>query len=140
MIKHFPITNTDVVVSHYSEKDGVPIKYVCTTDFNVSDRPVDIFYRETSHPQFGNKYFGIALDYESDGFIIFNADKVENFTFGMVEDDDDNLQYSQYHHDYKSFNNGNMIDGGRSYNRYSGKLYTYIVRNGHMIAMEGSDE
>jgi len=133
MIKHFPITNTDVVVSHYSEKDGVPIKYVCTTDFNVSDRPVDIFYRETSHPQFGNKYFGIALDYESDGFIIFNADKVENFTFGMVEDDDGNLQYSRSHHDYKSFQNGNMIDGGRQYVRSSLNSQIYVIRDGQFI-------
>lgn len=33
MIKHFPITNTDKVIQHYSDKDGVPINYVCTTDF-----------------------------------------------------------------------------------------------------------
>lgn len=138
MIKHFPITNIDIVIDHYSKKDDVDIKYVCTTDLHHSDVPVDIFYRETPHPEFGNKYFGLYIS--SEGLIISNADKVENFTFGMVEDDDDNLQYSQYRHDYKSFDNGNMIDGGRSYNRYSGKLYTYIVRNGHMIAMEGSDE
>jgi hypothetical protein len=138
MIKHFPITNIDIVIDHYSKKEDVDIKYVCTTDLHHSDVPVDIFYRETPHPEFGNKYFGLYIS--SEGLIISNADKVENFTFGMVEDDDDNLQYSQYRHDYKSFDNGNMIDGGRSYNRYSGKLYTYIVRNGHMIAMEGSDE
>jgi hypothetical protein len=138
MIKHFPITNIEFVTDHYSKKDGVDIKYVCTTDLHHSDVPVDIFYRETPHPEFGNKYFGLYIS--SEGLIISNADKVENFIFGMVEDDDDNLQYSQYRHDYKSFDNGNMIDGGRSYNRYSGKLYTYIVRNGHMVAMEGSDE
>lgn len=140
MIKHFPVTNIDFVVSHYSEKDGVPIKYVCTTDFNVNDRPVDIFYRETAHPEFGNKYFGIAPDYETGGIVIFNADKVENFTFGMVEDDDGDLQYSQYHHDYKSFDNGNMIDGGRLYIRSSLKADIYVVRDGNMIAMAGSDE
>ncbi len=133
MIKHFPITNTDVVVSHYSEKDGVPIKYVCTTDFNISDRPVDIFYRESPHPQFGNKYFGIAPDYESDDFVIFNADKVENFTFGMVEDDEGDMQYSRSHHDYKSFKNGNMIDGGRQYIRSSLNSQIYVIRDGQFI-------
>ena len=133
MIKHFPVTNTDVVVNHYSEKDGVPIKYVCTTDFNVSDRPVDIFYRETPHPQFGNKYFGIGPDYETGGLVIFNADKVEKFTFGMVEDDEGNMQYSRSHHDYKSFNNGNMIDGGRSYIRSSLNPKIYTIRNGQMV-------
>jgi hypothetical protein len=133
MIKHFPITNTDVVVNHYSEKDGVPIKYVCTTDFNASDRPVDIFYRETAHPKFGNKYFGVAPDYESDNFVIFNADKVEDFTFGMVEDDDGDMQYSRSHHDYKSFKNGNMIDGGRQYIRSSLNSQIYVIREGQFI-------
>ena len=140
MIKHFPVTNTDKIIEYYSKKDGVPINYVCTTDFRRSDSPVDIFYRETDHPEFGNRYFGIAPDYETGGITIFDADKIEDFSFGVVEDDSGDLQYSQYHHDYKSFDNGNMIDGGRSYNRYSGKLHTYVIRNGHMIATENSDE
>ena len=133
MIKHFPVTNTNKVCELYSEKDGVQINYVCTTDFNISDRPVDIFYRETIHPEFGNKYFGIAPDYETGGVVIFNADKVESFSFGMVEDDDGDLQYSQYHHDYKSFDNGNMIDGGRNYIRCSGKIKYYKVKDGQMV-------
>ena len=131
LIKHCPITDTDKVCKLYSEKDGVPIKYVCTTDFKISDIPVDIFYRETPHPKFGNKYFGIRVNYEGD-YVIFNADEVENFTFGIVEDDNGNLQYSQYRHDYKSFNNGNMIDGGREYVRYSGKVTYYKVKNGEI--------
>jgi hypothetical protein len=133
MIKHFPVTNTQYVIKHYSEKDNVPINYVCTTDFNVSDRPVDIFYRSTPHPKFGNKYFGITPDYETGGITIFKADKVENFTFAMVEDDDGNLQYSEYHHRCKFFDNGNMIDGGREYVRSSLNAKIYVVRNGEMV-------
>ena len=132
MIKHFPITNTDIVIQHYSDKDGVPINYVCTTDYNVSDRPVDIFYRETSHPTFGNRYFGIAVNYDDGSYSIFNADQIEDFVFGMVEDDNGDLQYSQSHHNYKSFDNGNMIDGGRVYTRYSGNIHQYAVKNGKM--------
>jgi hypothetical protein len=134
MIKHFPITNTDKVIQHYSDKDGVSIRYVCTTDFSISDRPVDIFYRETPHPEFNNRYFGIAVNYEDGSYVIFNADAVEDFSFGMVEDDDGNLQYSQSHHDYKSFDNGNMIDGGREYIRssYTG-VHIYVVRDGKMV-------
>lgn len=130
MIKHFPITDTDKVCYIYSAKDGVPINYVCTTDFNISDRPVDIFYRDSAHPEFGNKYFGIAVNYDDGSYTIFNADEIEKFSFGMVEDDDGDLQYSQYHHDYKSFNNGNMIDGGRDYIRSSTNAIIYVVRNG----------
>ena len=133
MIKHFPITNIDKVIQHYSDKDGVPISYVCTTDFTISDRPVDIFYRDSPHPEFCNQYFGIGVNYEDGSYVIFNADGIEDFTFGLVEDDDGNLQYSQYHHDYKSFDNGNMIDGGREYIRSSGNAKIYVVKNGTMI-------
>jgi hypothetical protein len=132
MIKHFPYTDTDKVCELYSDKDGVPVKYVFTTDFNGShDDPADIFYRETPHPKFGNKYFGLRI---RDGKLyISNADAVDGLTLGVVEDDDGNLQYSQYHHDFKSFNNGNMIDGGRSYMRWSGKVEVYKVKDGEMI-------
>ena len=136
MIKHFPITNTGWIVDHYSKNDGVPIRYVCTTDFNRIDRPVDIFYRSTNHPEFGNKYFGIAYNYEIGDYVIFNADRVESFTFGMVEDDDGNLQYSQSTHDYKQFFNGNMIDGGREYIRSSLNSKIYVVRDGEMVSKD----
>ena len=134
MIKHLPITNTNKVIEHYTDKDGVPISYVCTTDFKISDRPVDIFYRETPHPKFGNRYFGIAPNYEDGSYVIFNADEIENFSFGLVLDDDGNLQYSQSHHDYKSFDNGNMIDGGRAYIRGSGKISYYRIKDGEMVS------
>jgi hypothetical protein len=134
MIKHFPVTNTDKVIEYYSQKDNVPISYVCTTDYNASDRPVDIFYRNTPHPKFGNRYFGIAPNYEDGSYMIFSADAIERYSFGMVEDDDGNFQYSQSHHDYKIFNNGNMVDGGREYIRssYTG-VHIYVVRDGKMI-------
>jgi hypothetical protein len=131
MIKHFPITNTDKICYIYSAKDGEPINYVCTTEFKYDDAPEDIFYRETPHPEFGNKYFAIRV--YGDNVYISNADEIENYTFGCVEDDDGNLQYSQFRHEYKSFDNGNMIDGGRSYIRHSGKIKVYVVRDGQMV-------
>jgi hypothetical protein len=134
MIKHFPVTNTSVVEAHYSKKDNVPVTYVCTTDLKRSDTPIDIFYRETPHPKFGNRYFGIVPNFEDGSYTIFNADRVEDLTFGLVEDDDGNLQYSRSHHDYKSFDNGNMIDGGREYLRSSfNKVDIYVVRDGKML-------
>lgn len=136
MIIHYPISKTDKVIQHYSQKDGVNVKYVCTTDLYESDVPVDIFYRDTPHPQFGNKYFGLYLRSSDDNSMICNADKIEEFSFGMVENDDGDLEYSQTHHDYKSFDNGNMIDGGRNYIRSSGKLTIYRVYNGEFIQNE----
>jgi hypothetical protein len=129
-IKHYPITNITQAEQLYSEKDRVTITYVCTTELS-NGYIGDIFYRDTPHPKFGNKYF--ALFFRDDKLYIANADQVEDLTFGVVENDEGNLEYSQYRHDYKSFKNGNMIDGGRDYIRSSGKVKVFVVRNGQTI-------
>jgi hypothetical protein len=136
MIKHFPITNTDKVCKLYAEKDGVPIKHVCTTEFN--NAIADVFYRDTPHPEFGNRYFAIL--FRDDKMYIANADQVEDFSFGMVENDEGHLEYSVHRHDYKSFKNGNMIDGGRDYIRSSGKVKVFVVRHGIMKHFGANDE
>ena len=131
-IKHYPVFPTEKVIEHYSNKDGVPVKYVCTTDINRSDMPVDIFYRETPHPEFGNRYFGLFYD-PAERVMITNADLVEEFEFGMVENDVGDLEYSQSHHDYKQFENGNMIDGGRQYIRSSLGCDVYRIKDGEFV-------
>lgn len=133
-IKHYPITNIPQVEKLYSEKDGVPVKHVCTTEFN--NTIADIFYRETPHPKFGNKYFAlyfrVSPNKQYDQLMIANADNIEKLTFGMVENDNGDLEYSQSRHDYKSFKNGNMIDGGRDYIRSGGNFKVFVVRDGVM--------
>ena len=128
MIKHYPRFDTQKAIEHYEQKDGVTITYVCTTDIFRSDNPVDVFFRESPHPEFGNRYFG--LQHHSGNVYISNADKIEELEFGVVENDAGELEYSQSHHDYKSFKNGNMIDGGRAYIRSSGCDKVYVVRDG----------
>ncbi len=130
MIKHYPQFDTKKVIEHYEQKDGVPILYICTSDIYTSDHPVDIFFRESPHPEFGNRYFGLYA-YNGD-LMICNADNVEELEFGVVENDAGQLEYSQSHHDYKSFDNGNMIDGGRAYIRSNGCNKVYVVRDGEM--------
>ena len=136
IIKHYPITKIEQVEKAYSEKDGVPVKHVCTTEFR--DFVADVFYRETPHPDFGNKYFAIL--FREDQPYIANADQIENFTFGMVENDEGDLEYSQSRHDYKSFQNGNTIDGGRDYIRSSGKVKVFTVRDGKMVNFSTGNE
>ena len=128
-IVHYPITNIKKVEELYSEKDGVPVKHVCSTEFG--DSIVDIFYRDTPHPKFGNRYFAVL--FRDNVPYIANADEVEKLTFGMVQNDDGDMEYSRSRHDYKEFKNGNMIDGGRDYIRSSGKVFVYVVRNGKML-------
>ena len=133
-IKHDPIFDTDKIAKTYSEKDGVPVSYVCTTDLGVSDCPLDIFYRSTPHPKFHNRYFGIynkifGMNGESNyegGVIITNADVVESYEFGMIEDNDGTWWYSQSHHDYQEID-GKVIDGGRVYIRGNGfEIYKIV--------------
>lgn len=124
-INHEPLFDIEKITAHYTEKDGVEVKYVCTTDLRASDVPVDVYYRATPHPQFGNNYFGLYYDHFRDHMMITNADIVEELEFGMIEHDEKYF-YSQSHHDYKTVG-GKMIDGGRQYIRSShGAISTYI--------------
>lgn len=131
MIKHAPRFDVNVIEKHYSEKDGVPVRYVCSTDLGTSDMPVDVFYRSTPHPEFGNHYFGIYLNREKQ-LMITSADVVEDYEFGMIEDKDGNYWYSQSHHDCL-FIDGKMIDGGREYIRHTGECEIWKVKDGEMV-------
>lgn len=135
-IKHNPEFDTNKVTVHYSEKDGVPVNYVCTTDLVASDVPVDVYYRETPHPTFGNHYFGLYHDRVRGHMMICGADIVETLEFGMVENDNGELEYSECHHEYKIFENGNMIDGGRQYIKSNGNVVVFRVVDGEFIPSE----
>ena len=128
-INHRPIFDTEKVCKHYSEKDGVPVKYVCTSAIGNEARAMDIFYRDTPHPEFGNRYFGLVwgitlpFDGAPDGarqIMITNADKIEDAEFGMVEVDG-KLYYSQHRHDFYSVGDV-AVDGGRAYFKRIGDL------------------
>ena len=127
-INHEPLFDVEKVTAHYTEKDGVEVKYVCTTDLSASDVPVDVYYRSTAHPTFGNHYFGLYYDRVRDHMMITNADVVESLEFGMIEVDG-KYYYSQSHHDYKVVGD-KMIDGGRQYIRSSGGAVAMRINNG----------
>lgn len=132
MIRHNPILPTHVVESHYTQLNLTPTTYVCTTSLSKVDKPVDIFYQATPHPEYGNSYFG--LYYVNEKTYICNADEVESLFFACVLNDDNEYEYSQFRHDYRFFENGNMIDGGRDYVRSTGPTKTFQVRKGKMVA------
>jgi hypothetical protein len=137
-IVHENLFDIEKVEKIYTEKDGVEVKYVCTTDLRASDVPVDVFYRPTPHPEFGNHYFGIYHDHFRGHTMITNADIVESLEFGMVECDG-KYYYSQSHHDYKELDNGKMIDGGRQYIRSSDGAITMHIKNGKFYIKELED-
>jgi len=137
-IAHNPIFNTEEIEKIYSKQDGVPINYVCTTALKADNAPMDVFYRDTPHPEFGNRYFGIVN--QAGKNYITNADSVEDYNFSMVESKD-GLVYSSYRHDCRIVEtaNGhkNMIDGGRAYVRAMGPTRQFVVRNGQFVEIIG---
>ena len=136
-IQHHPRYDIEKIEQIYTEKDGVEVKYVCTTDLTASDMPMDIFYRATPHPEFGNRYFGLYWDSLRDSIMITSADVVESLEFGMIEVDG-KYHYSQSHHDYKVIE-GKMIDGGRAYIKSSGGAISMRVKNGKFYAVDIED-
>ena len=142
-IKHYPDFIVDQVEKHYSEKDGVPVKYVLTSALKNDTVPVDIYYRETPHPEFGNRYFGLYVNPFNGSVMICNADFIEELDVAMVQDKDGQWVYSQHRHHMQPFtyidSDGNeeqgAIDGGRTYTRMLGqKNYsTFKVKDGAFI-------
>lgn len=120
-IQHNPMLDVEKTAQLYSEKDGVEVRYVCTSAPNANAAyAADIFYRETPHPEFGNRYFGLYWDPVSDCLMITNADLIETLEFNMVEVGDA-LHYSQHRHDYRCVGEV-CIDGGRAYLRRGGDM------------------
>lgn len=135
-IKHDPQFNTKKVIKHFEEKDNTTITYICTTDLSASDRPVDIFFRPTPHPEFGNRYFGMFVNRSHGGDMICAADQVEELSFAMITDNEGTYHYSQSHHDYKEID-GKMIDGGREYIRSTAGYELFKVKDGQFVLTEG---
>lgn len=139
-VKHAPILDVVKVEELYSEKDGVPVQYVCTSAIRESaEWAADVFYRETPHPKFGNRYFALYRDplrsNQADGhgqLWITNADIIEQFTFAMIKDKDGVYWYSSHRHDCL-FIDGSMIDGGRAYVRASGDVEYFKIVDGKFV-------
>ena len=133
MIKHPNRFDIKKVIEHYTEKDGVPIKYVLTTEVNLNNEACDIFYRDTPHPEFGNRYFGLRRDMVNGSTYIFGADSLEGEKISMITDSNGDLHYSAYRHDYKVLDNGNMIDGGRAYVKCNTGYRIFTITNGELV-------
>jgi hypothetical protein len=123
-IKHRPLFDTEAVTKFYSEKDGVPVTYVCTSAPNKeADYAADIFYRETPHPEFGNRYFGLYMNMDNRIWIT-NCDMIEDLSFSMIEGPN-GWEYSQHRHDYRNVGS-TAIDGGRAYVRLIGDIHAKV--------------
>lgn len=137
-IQHAPLFNTKKAEQLYTEKDGVEVKYVCTTSTQEDGTfAADVFYRETPHPVFGNYYFGLYHDHMRGHTMITNADTVESFDFGMIESEG-KYYYSQHRHDYKVIDD-KMIDGGRAYIRSGAHdVDVFKIQDGEFVRYESS--
>jgi hypothetical protein len=137
-IKHHPYFDTMIIGEHYSQKDGVPLNYVCTSAPNKhADYAADIFYRETPHPEYGNRYLGVYRNGDNQ-IMITNCDMIEDLSFSMIEGIN-GLEYSQHRHDYRQVGL-TAIDGGRSYTKLVGDVKTTVkvmkVKDGKFVSAE----
>lgn len=128
-INHRPILDKDYVEEFYTKKDGVPVKYVCTSALGDESFAGDIFYRDTPHPKFGNRYLQLYVV----GLQIFirSADKIEDKVFIML-DTPSGYHYSQHRHDFFTVGDSS-IDGGRAYTRLLGnnvKTKQFKIKDG----------
>ena len=134
-IHHRPMLDTEKVCELYSEKDGVPVTYVCTSALGSESQAMDIFYRETPHPEFGNRYFGLYYSAHTQSLMITNADAIETAEFGMIEMNGQ-LHYSQHRHDFYTVGNV-ALDGGRAYFRLVGDISApaqwFNVKDGEFV-------
>lgn len=143
-IHHRPQFDTSKVIEHYSNKDGVDIKYVCSTEITADDVVIDVYYRETPHPEFGNKYFGLYRSPHSGHLMITNADKIEEMTIeAIMPEGFDQWHYSQCRHDYYTVGNV-AIDGGRAYTKLVGDMSnlqrnTFSIKDGEMVTLNKKD-
>lgn len=139
-IHHLPIFDIEEVIKHYSAKDGVDIKYVCTSALADEASAMDIFYRDTPHPEFGNRYFGLRSVStgpltEQRQIWITNADKIEDAEFGMKCHNGE-WHYSQHRHDFYTIGDVSL-DGGRAYFRCVGNANSptkwFEIKDGNFV-------
>ena len=135
-INHAPNFDVDKVIEHYKEKDGVDIRYVCTSDLKASDVPCDIFFRDTPHPEFGNRYFGLFYDQVRDAVMITDADIIDGQEFAMIQANDGSWYYSSCHHDNVMIDD-KQIDGGRAYHRGYG-FELFLLKDGEFERVDGN--
>lgn len=140
-IQHRHLFNPSKVIEIYEKKDGVPIQYVCTSAINTGTNSCDIFYRESPHPKFGNRYFGLYRDPLTQAIMITNADNIENLSFEMI-DVNGELYYSRDRWDYYDIPNSDVaIDGGRAYLKLTGNfkdktIRKFMVKDGKFVESE----
>lgn len=144
-IHHRPILDVKKAAQLYSEKDGVDVKYVCTSALGSEATAMDIFYRETPHPDFGNRYFGLfwqnLYDDKERMLLITNADTIEDAEFGMKEYNGE-WHYSQHRHDFYTIGDVSL-DGGRAYFRCVGNVNSptkfFQVEDGEFVEKENEN-
>ena len=108
-------------------------KYICETSIRGkhggwANLPVALFYSEEIHPQ-GSNYFAMYFNHNNRLCIANGISALEPFNGLQV---DDNVIFSAFRHDYRTFNEA-FIDGGREYTRYNGgKLVTIRVVKDHL--------
>lgn len=93
-----------------------------------ADIPEAVFWQPEAHPQ-GSNYFGLYVDPMSGKPYIRDALPDIDGEFEGILDEEGNLMYSAFQHDFQKFSDdGVFVDGGREYTRIGGKEMPTVVK------------
>jgi hypothetical protein len=132
-IIHHPVFETKLISDYYTEKDGVVVLYVCTTELGPDNIPVDIFYRRKKAKGIESRYFGLFYSDQGEAMILEDAARITELEIPMVKDDDGNYRYSRQESERLDFANGNFVAGGRKVSYYGPKGILTKAIKGKMI-------
>ena len=130
MIIRHPISFS---VEHLEEKMtahlGHAVRYVMTSDLEVDDVPMDIFYLLEKPEDEKSRY--IATPTLNSLIYTVSADIIESYDIGMIQDKDESWFYASSLSDCVMID-GNIVKGGRK--ELDGRGFEkFVVKDGYIV-------
>tara|TARA_B100000424_G_scaffold249968_1_gene224303 strand:+ start:467 stop:946 length:480 start_codon:yes stop_codon:yes gene_type:complete len=144
-INHLPIFEITEVYKKFRE-EYPSLLYVCTTELEEDDYPVDIYWTKNPQKPYGNHYFGLFVDFKEKKPKICNADSITEKEFGFIKDKYGGWHYSRSvsHHNYVNEDDNIFISGGRKEVKIGGdpipQFHIFKVEDGSFVEVEHRGE
>lgn len=144
-INHSPIFNISEVYERF-RGEYPSLIYVCTTELDEEDYPVDVYWTQEKQEPHGNHYFGLFVDLQEKKPKICIADSITEKEFGFIKDKHGGFHYSKTvkHHNTIDEDDNTFISGGRKQVKIGGNpipdFYIFKVVDGSFVEVEHKGE
>ena len=144
-INHSPIFEITEVYKRY-RGEHPSLKYVCTTELEEDNFPVDVYWTQDPQKPHGNHYFGLFVDLQEKKPKICIADSITEKEFGFIKDKYGGFHYSRTvnHHNKVNEDDDTFISGGRKEVKIGGnpipEFYIFKVEDGSFVEVEHKGE